>query len=50
MTTVSTKSIGLYVQLAGAGALMAGWCSACITMRLGFVLLRGRPRFLLGRR
>ncbi len=51
MTTVSTKSIGQYVQLAGVGAIVAGAILSVHHYAIGACIIAGATgHFILARR
>jgi hypothetical protein len=54
MTTIaaisSTKSIGLYVQVAGAGAFLAGVVLSLHRSATGICLIAGAAAFFIGKK
>ena len=48
MTTVSTKTIGQYVQLAGIGAFVAGGILSVHHYAIGVCILAGAAAYYIG--
>jgi len=49
-TTFSTKSIGLYVQIAGAGAFIAGFALSLQHYAIGICFIGGAAAFFVGKK